>query len=224
MPDKTPEARATKVEVESTSGTFKAVMPTAHAKTPTDTRLQITPGTSVHEVLLSDVPHEADPPGSAEPPPPHERRRQQTPVNVQVQQPPSGGLTGTWASVANLSAVGAFLLLTFLMYRDFVANVRDRDQLIREEMRQTRSSDQSSQAAMIAALGGLTTKMDALAISNNAMAASNNAMVTEFRQSQQELRSLMKALAKMPPDHEPVRDEGVIAPAPAPRSRAGCGG
>lgn len=205
MPDKT-----TRVETDSNSGAMKVVMPNQPPKQPpTDTHVEVEPGTHEHTVTVEDVQREP------------ERRRQQAPVAVNVQQPPnSGGLVGAWASVANLSAVGAFLLLTFLMYRDFVANVRERDTLIREEMRQTRSSDQSSQAAMVAALGALTTKMDALAISNNTMAASNASIISEFRVAQQEMRSLVRMLAKdkgLPPP------EPEMGTAPLPRVKASGG-
>lgn len=195
MPDRT------RVEPDPDSGSFKVTVPNHPPGEPADTQVTVEPGTHEHELTVQDVPHQ-------------ERRRSQTATQVNVSQPQSGGLNGPWASVANLTGVGVVFILVFLMYRDFTTTVRERDTLIREEMRQNRSSEQSSNAAIVAALSGLTTKMDALAISNNAMVQSNTAIVGEFRVAQQEMRALVKTLVGKMQEQEPMSS------APHPRAKA----
>jgi hypothetical protein len=66
----------------------------------------------------------------------HERRA--TP-SVTIQQAATGGLTGVWATVANLSFGTIIAGLVILMYRDISANMKDNQTMFREEMRLQRA-------------------------------------------------------------------------------------
>lgn len=143
-------------------------------------RIDVIPGTKECEVL-TDTTKDPDPEMA-------ERRKHPAPLQVSVQQPSTGGLTGWPATVANMTAVAFVLLLTFMMYRDFVATTKERDSLIRdemkltrEEMRASREADTRSNHLLTLSLQGLQTKMDSLA-------ASNIALATEFRAARLEMK------------------------------------
>lgn len=184
----------TRVETAPDSSKIKITVPVAGSKTrPTDTQVQVDPGTQEHEVLVEDVPHEEMP----------ERRRRQPPVNVQVQQPNAGGLLGPWATLANLSAVGVVIVFLFWVYRDSQSNQKEFLQQVREDRLQDRLDNKSADSAMVAALSSLSVKMDAIAASNQAMATSNNAMILEMQRARQEVTALVKVLTeKKPPEEE----------------------
>jgi hypothetical protein len=194
--------RQTRVETNASSGEIKVTVPSQPAGAPpTATQTTVEPGTSEHDISVLDV---AQPEPGADMP---ERRRNSGGVQVQVQQPQAGGLTGPWATAANLTGVGIIFVLVFLFYRDSQSDKREMFNQMREERRQDRSDQQAATAAMVAALNNLT-------MSTTATTASNTAMVAEMRETRREVSALVKAIAKdkgipMPPDP--------MGAAPAPR-------
>jgi hypothetical protein len=85
------------------------------------------------ELILPDDGRRPDPPAAVVVT--HERRA--TP-SVTIQQA-TGGLTGVWATVANLSFGTIIAGLVILMYRDISANMKDNQTMFREEMRLQRA-------------------------------------------------------------------------------------
>lgn len=180
MPDRT-----TKVEVNAESGTFRAVVPVQSAREPpADTQIGVDPGTSEHELTIRDVSHE-----EAMPEPELLERRKQAQLNVNVQQPFTGGLTGWRAQMANMTFGGVIVVAFFLMYRDSQQNQKEWFAQMREDSKQIRADAQSRDAATVIAISGLT--------------ASNSAMVSEFRLARQDIGALVKILTeKKPPEPE----------------------
>lgn len=139
------------------------------------TKIEVGPGTEELEALNEQ---EQNGPG--------ERRATS---QIFVQSPTSGGLTGKAATVANLTAVGFVMMLTVFMYRDFSSTVKERDGLIREEMRLARDEskgrdvlireemkagrDATSQTSslLVVALQGVQTKTDAMVAAIAALTA-----------------------------------------------------
>lgn len=209
MPEKT------RVETLTDSGKINVIVPAQTAKEarehPKETRVTVTPGTSEHEAMIEEQPHSID--GVS---PNTERRRQQTPVNVSVQQPNAGGLTGGYATIANMSAVAVLMIFMLWIYRDSKADQREYMSQMREDRIADRSDSKSADAATVAALTALSgkmdatiaaliTKLDAMVVSAAGLVASNNALVaamsTEMKQARQEISALVKILSeKKPPE------------------------
>lgn len=212
--------RQTKVEATAESGVIRLTVPTQPPSSPpTATQTEVTPGTSVHEVLVTDAPM---PPSGAPDDTGPERRRQQTPVQVQVQQPNAGGLTGWPAIVANMSAVGVLMMFLFWVYRDSQSNQREAFRQIQDDRRQDRSDVQSQTAAMVAAIGQLTSSIGATNASNQAIASEFRAARNEDRRDRQEMLMLLRAMAKE--KQRPDEPEPDMSRAPMPRAKAVVGG
>ncbi len=157
-------------------------------------RVDVTPGTVEHEVMADYSDH----------PDPiiEERRKHPAPTQITVQSPPSGGLSGWPATIANMSAIAFVMLLMFMMYRDFVSTIRDRDVLVREEMRTNRESG-TAEARLGRESNASDAKLMAGAIAS--LTNSNNAMASEFRTSRISMETRLDKLlgvipAKLPPD------------------------
>lgn len=172
QPDKPPEKQTVgigPIKVESTkdSHVHKITIANAEGKT-----VDVEPGSKLHEVLV----HDTDTSDNRS-----ERRKPQPTAQINV-QPSAGGMTGWPATIANMSATGFVLVLCFLMYQDFRSTVKERDNLMREEMRglrdemrnESRLSRESNDKTVVnltTALSTLSTKIDAMAISNAAVAS-----------------------------------------------------
>lgn len=84
-------------------------------------------------------------------------------------QPSNGGLSGWPATIMNMSAIGFALLLTWSMYWQFVETVKERDVLIREEMRESREADTRNTQAITQALNGMERKLESVSQLNAAL-------------------------------------------------------
>lgn len=169
-----------KITTDPDSGKHAVTVP---GKPGSESRVTVNPGSAMHPVLASatksPMPDEFEDEHASEVPEAErhpKRRRANSTTTVTVQQPPSGGLTGRAATYANLSAVALIMVLVIMMYRDFTSTVRERDSIIREEMKLGRETDTQNVRMMSNAIDGLKSQMSALALSNSAMAA-------EFRAS-----------------------------------------
>src|SRR5690242_361127 len=91
------------------------------------TNIEVTPGTSVHSVVVEESKDEH----TVEQPSIPERRKATAPVNVNLGQS-VGGLTGLPATIANFSAVGFVMVMMYFIYQDFKTNVRDNQTTNRE--------------------------------------------------------------------------------------------
>lgn len=109
---------------------------------------------------------------------PQPERRQQPPPTQVIMQ--AGGLSGKAATIANLSAVGFVMLLTFLMYSDFRSSVKDQNSYLREEMRTTREANERNIANLNTAL--------------NNMSITNTTVISELRSSRMVMESTNRAL------------------------------
>lgn len=135
-------------------------------------RVDITPGTVEHDVMVDSC--------TSPDPIIEERRNHPAPTQINVQQPQSGGLSGWPAMVANMSAVAFVMVLMFMMYRDFVATIKDRDMLVREEMRMNRDAT-IAESKLNRDSSAADVKLMTSAIAS--LTSSNNAMASEFRTS-----------------------------------------
>lgn len=117
---------------------------------PELTSVDVTPGTHEHKVHVEE---------HAEPQ--EERRRTPSPVNVQVGQPPSGGLTGWAATIANMSAVAFVMVFMFIVYQDFRSNVKEDRASSREERAKDRESVERNTTQLVEGLKGQTVVMNA---------------------------------------------------------------
>lgn len=143
-------------------------------KVPSDkpgvTDVTVDPGTKVHNVVIRGDTMEPD---TAQPVPEEEKERRRTPpVNLQVQnQPMTPGLPGIWGIVSQLGAFGFVLLLTYFMWMTIRETMTDNKALIREEIRaikdeirQSRESDDRRDAAFLTTMNSMTSKNDAVAL------------------------------------------------------------
>lgn len=194
-----PLPQGLKVEQEKDSGQFKVTVPVPPG-TKKPTRVGVDPKTATHEILV-DTGAGSNSDNHDEPPPLHpheteqpERRRQPMPTQVVVQQPPAGGLMGWPATIANLSAVGFVLLLSFIMYNDFRGSVKEQNGALREDMiRASNTNDKNMQA--------ITNSILTLSQTNTALVTSNNALVAEVRagrlSSETKIEKLNAAIDKL---------------------------
>lgn len=191
MPNK-PEDSKPKIQ-KMDSGEVQVTLPTKPEGTTT---VEVTPdGSREHEVSAE-----------VNPEPPVERRRNPAPMSVNVNPPlNSGGLTGVWATVANLSAVGFVFFVFLWVYKDMTTQVKDSFSLIREEsklhrelmaesiknvrdeMRMSREVDSKNATAFALAAHSLETKFDA---NNAAMVAA----VSELKAMNAEAKASRMAL------------------------------
>lgn len=141
------------------------------------TRVQVEPGSRQHNVLVEE---------NAEPLP-EERRKAPAPVNVSVG--PSGGLTGWAATIANLSAVAFVMIMMFFIYQDFKGNVKENQQLVREQQRSDREQSEKNNQAIVNAMtqqtATLNSVMHSMQAKFDAMALTNQALVNEMKSEQQ---------------------------------------
>ena len=208
--------RQTKVEADTTSGVVKVTVPTQPASaTPSATSVDVIPGTSIHEALVTDTPC----PTAATPDDGQtERRQRQTPVQVQVQQPNAGGLSGLTYIIGNASAVTVIMVFCFLFYKDNRADQREAFHQNQEDRKMDRADAQAQTAAIVSAMNNLSAS---IATTNTNSAA----VVTEFRNSreedrrtQKEMLSLLRALVKE--KREPPAPDPGMTNAPMPRAKA----
>lgn len=73
----------------------------------------------------------------------------------------TGGLKGGAAVIANISAVTFLFAITWFMYRDMSASMKEDRQMFREEMRAQRDSDSKLREASNAELRGFATEFRA---------------------------------------------------------------
>lgn len=93
----------------------------------------------------------------------------------------TGGLKGAAAVIANISAVTFLFAITWFMYRDMSASMKEDRQMFREEMRAQRDSDSKLREASNAELRGFATEF-------RAGMTEFRAILSDMRRSTRELK------------------------------------
>jgi hypothetical protein len=189
---------------------LKAVIPHTPGKTA---KLTVEAGTHEHRALLEETESTASEQQT-------ERRKQQ-PQLVINQAPPSGGLMGKWANIANMSAVGLIMAVFVWILFSVRADERERRSIEREDRINDRSQTQAAFASLTATLATMTSRNDTRDMRIDAMLEESRLSRNEMKQTQQEMLSVLKAiLAKNNPMGPP--EETMAAPMPrAGRGQAG---
>src|SRR5574338_1633300 len=121
-------------------------------------------------------------------------RRKAPPVQVQVQQPNAGGLFGTWASIANMSAVG--LIMAMMVWSMFTtrADFREWRTQDREDRLNYQQQVQTSFATMTAAITAVQEKGERRDVRFELAIEELRRAVGEQRQANLEILSVLKSI------------------------------